>query len=480
MRIEKDYIGEVEIEDDKLYGIHSLRAKNNFPNEIPFPVEWYKTVAMVKACYYLTYQKFSKSIKEKYDKNKLPFKLIDEEIISALLESALKASTGKYIEYLIVPGISGGAGTSINMNINEILANSALIKIGKKPGEYQFISPIEHANIYQSTNDVIPSSLKLTLMQLFTELENHINNLRNETEKLENKYRDVLRIAYTQMQEAVPSSYGKLFSAYCDAFSRDWWRISKCNERIKVVNLGGSAIGTGITVPKYFIMNVTQELQKLSGMPVTRSENLHDATSNLDSFVEVSAILKSHAVNLEKISSDLRLLASDININQDFEIPQMQVGSSIMPGKINPVIVEYVVSCCHQVYANDALITTLCALGCLDLNAYIPLIGIKLIENIKLLISSDISLKNNLLNGIKIDKNKANDRVLKSSSIATALLPYIGYNNSSLLAKEMKLKCIDIITANNELKLIDNDKLIEILKTDDLLKTGFSINDIMD
>ncbi len=192
-------------------------------------------------------------------------------------------------------------------------------------------------------------------------------------EKLEKKYRNTLRIAYTQMQEAVPSTYGRLFSSYSDALSRDWWRVSKCLERIKVVNLGGSAIGTSIAVPKYFVAEVVSRLQQITGLPVTRGENLSDATSNLDPFVEVHGILKAHAVTLEKMANDLRLLASDIHGGHSLSIPKKQTGSSIMPGKVNPVIPEYVISCAHRVYSNDQLIAGLSAQGCLELNAYLPL-----------------------------------------------------------------------------------------------------------
>ena len=199
------------------------------------------------------------------------------------------------------------------------------------------------------------------------------------------------------MQEAVPSTFGRLFSSYSDALSRDWWRVSKCLERIKVVNLGGSAIGTSVAVPKYFVSEVVARLQQLSGLPVTRGENLSDATSNLDPFVEVHGILKAHAVNLEKMVSDLRLLASDVYGTHSLTIPKKQVGSSIMPGKVNPVIPEYVISCAHRVYSNDQLIAGLSAQGCLELNAYLPVIGHAMLESLKLLISADNTAAAHLL-----------------------------------------------------------------------------------
>ena len=262
-----------------------------------------------------------------------------------------------YYEHFIVPAIQGGAGTSINMNVNEIISNVALIKSGAKAGEYSQIDPFEHANIYQSTNDVVPTALKVAGIQLLEKLEQAINSSRFEIEKVESAHKNILRQGYTQMQAAVPSTYDKLFSTYNNALSRDWWRVSKCFERIKEVNLGGGAIGTGLSIPRYFIMHVVTELQHLTGLPITRSENMSDTTANLDSFVEVHAILKAHAVNLEKMTNDLRLLSSDLFAHPEIKIPQRQVGSSIMPGKINPVIPEYIISIAHKVYANDLMIS---------------------------------------------------------------------------------------------------------------------------
>ena len=479
-RIEKDFLGEKRIHKNDLYGIHSLRARENFPDNTPFHSEWYRAIGLTKLASYLTYKSFKKATLEKYSENKLPFTLIDDDTITALIEAAEEVSEGKYFSHFIVPAIQGGAGTSINMNINEIIANESLIKIDHDPGEYEIIDPIEHANIYQSTNDVIPTSLKIATIKLLIDLEEKINDLRFDIEAIENKSRNKLRIGYTQMQEAVPSSYAMLFSSYNEALSRDWWRVSKCFERIKVVNIGGSAIGTGIAVPRYFIMEVVPTLQRLTNLPITRSENMSDATSNLDSFVEVHAILKSHAVNLEKMVSDIRLLASDVVGLKEISIPKKQVGSSIMPSKVNPVIPEFVISVAHKVYTNDSLISSLSAQGCLDLNAYIPVIGHALLESIKLLIAANKTLKENLFNELEIDNDTAEDRLYKSPAITTALSPYIGYNKAAQLAKEMQNTKKDIFSVNSILKLVDPNKLKQILAPQNLLKMGFTLNDITD
>ena len=479
-RTESDFIGSIEIPEDALYGIHAGRARENFPKTWPFPVEWYKAIGLVKKACYLTYQSFKNAANEKFSSGEFSSQFMDDQIISRLIESADEVASGNHFEHFIVPGISGGAGTSINMNVNEIIANAALLKMGMRPGEYQKVDPIENANIFQSTNDVIPTALKVALMFLLQDLETGVNILRTKIEELEAKHRNDLRIGFTQMQEAIPSSFGKLLGAYSEALSRDWWRISKCFERLKLVNLGGGAIGTGLAIPRFVIMEATKNLQTITGLPIARSENLPDATSNLDSLVEVHAILKAHAVNLEKMVSDLRLLASDLAGKKEIEIPQKQAGSSIMPGKINPVIPEFVISSAHRVYSNDQMITSLCALGCLELNAYLPAIGISMIDSIKLLIASDKTLRENLFEGLKINAKTGEEKLFHSSSITTALVPLIGYNKAADLAKIMKNKGISIIEANRESAMISEEKLSTLLKPENLLKLGYTLNDQMD
>lgn len=477
MRIESDYLGSHQIPDDALYGIHSIRAKENFPDTTPFHIEWYKSMGIVKLACYETYRKFVDAVNDDAEISKKDFVLISNEIIDSLVVAAKEVAEGKHFEHFIVPAIQGGAGTSINMNVNEIISNIALLKVGKKLGDYRYIDPIEQANIYQSTNDVVPTALKVATLQLLVKLEESINILRARVEEQEKKHRGDLRLGYTQMQAAVPSSYGQLFSTYSEALSRDWWRVSKCFERIKTVNIGGGAIGTGIGTPRFFIMEVVNQLQKLTNLPVNRSENLNDTTANLDSFVEIHATLKAHAVNLEKIVSDLRLLSSDIASNQ-VSLPKRQVGSSVMPGKINPVIAEYVVSVSHKVYSNDQLISGLSGQGVLDLNAYIPIIGHALLDSLKLLISADQTLSANLFQGLEIDTEKAKEQLFKNPSISTALLPFIGFNKAAILANEMKTSGSNIFEANEKLKLIDDSKLRDIVKPENLLKLGFSLKEI--
>ena len=245
-------------------------------------------------------------------------------------------------------------------------------------------------------------------------------------------------------------------------------------------NLGGGAIGTGLSIPRFFIMEVVSRLQALTGLPVTRSENSADTTANLDALVEVHAILKAHAVNLEKMVSDIRLLSSDLMNRKELEIPCKQVGSSIMPGKINPVIPEFVISVAHKVDANDVLITALCGAGCLELNAYLPATGCAMIESLKLLIAADHTLRDNLFEGLVTNPDTGAEKLYNSPSVTTALIPFIGYNKASRLAKEMKKSGLNIFQANEKLKLLSREKMNSILSSDNLLKLGYTLNDIIE
>jgi len=476
-RLEKDSLGQKQIPSEALYGIHAVRARENFPGNSRFPVEWYKAVGITKLACYKTYRKFREAAVEKMGKE-LPFRIITDDVLNHLINSAAEVADGKYFDQFIVPAVQGGAGTSINMNINEIITNSALIKTGNKCGEYTYIDPTEDANIYQSTNDVIPTALTVAVMILLQSLEEQINNLRHKVEDLESKNRENLRPGYTQMQEAVPSSFGLIFSAYSEALSRDWWRVSKCSERIKQVNLGGGATGTGLSIPRFFIMEVVPELRSLTGLPVAHNENLSDTTSNMDKWVEIHATLKAHAVNLEKMSSDLRLLSSDLCGTKTLSIPERQIGSSIMPGKVNPVIPEFIISAAHKIYSNDVLISSLAGQGTLELNPYLPVIGNAVIESVNLLISCNISLLNNLFSELIVNKDSGYKALINSPSVTTALTPHIGYHKAAGLAGLMKEKKIDVFQANDVLKLMDDLKLQTILQPGNLLKLGFSLDDL--
>ncbi len=476
-RVEEDFLGQQAIPSDALFGIHSVRASRNFPDQIRFNNEWYKAMGAVKLACYQTCHKYYEALKSSLAPSEIPFRIIEEEKLKAMEQAAIEIMDGKWFDYFIVPATQGGAGTSINMNVNEIIANRALLISGKQPGDYSSIDPIEHANIYQSTNDVVPTALKVAAMRMLQTLESAIDHLRKKTEESEKTYRDIPRLAFTQMQAAVPSTYGQLFSAYNDALARDWWRVSKALERIKVVNLGGSAIGTAVGVPQFLVMEATPTLRLITQLPITRGENLADVTQNQDSLVEVHAILKALAVNLEKISSDLRILASNLNGSSEVKIPARQVGSSIMPAKVNPVIVEYVICEAHKVYANDQLITSLAASGCLDLNAYIPTIGDALLSSIQSLTNACRSLADNLIADLVIDQQKAESRLFESPAVTTAIAVFTGYHQAAILSKYMTENNCSVFEANRVLKIVTDEQLKKILDPARLTKLGFNISD---
>lgn len=460
-----------------LYGIHAHRAAENFPGPGRFDHHWYSAIGTVKQGCYETYAAMRRVVLKDLPGSGFANQMISDDTLQHLISASGEVAAGEHFDQFIVPPLCGGAGTSINMNINEIIANRALVLAGLPPGSYNLIDPFAHANIYQSTNDVIPTSLRIAAMQQFTALEQSVNGLRFAIEEKEKTYRNVMRIGYTQMQAAVPSSYGMLFSNYSDALSRDWWRISRCMERLKVVNIGGSAIGTGMAVPRFFIMEVIQVLRQLTGLPLTRSENMGDATSNLDVLVEVHAILKALAVNLEKMSNDLRLLASDLT-NGEMKLPNRQVGSSVMPGKVNPVIPEYIITLAHRVYANDQIITSLSAQGCLDLNPYLPVIGDALLNSLELLNAGCLSLRDNLIAGLTITTDTSARHLYTNPAVTTALLPLIGYHQAALLAQLMKAEGLNVFEANQQLDLVSKEVAERMLAPQELLKLGFSIKEI--
>lgn len=477
MRTEKDFLGEVPLPSDALYGIHAYRARENFPANTRFPEEWYRAVGTVKLACYRTVKKFREAVSREHPDLMGHMNIPGKEILGAMEAAAAEVASGSHFEHFIVPSVQGGAGTSINLNINEIITNVALLSMGREAGEYATIDPIESANVFQSTNDVIPTALTVGAMKLLLELEEKINGIRESTEKLETRYRNSLRLGYTQMQDAVPSTYGQLFSTYSEAFSRDWWRVSKVMERIKVVNLGGGATGTGIGIPRYYIVEVVPALKSLTGLPVSQGENLPEATANMDKWVEMHAILKAHAVNLEKMVSDLRLLSSGTGPGE-VVLPARQVGSSIMPGKVNPVIPEYVISAAHRIYANDHLISGLAAQGVLELNAYLPSIGTSILDSLKLLVSMDRAVASYMLEGLTVNEDAARARLFLSPAVTTALSPLIGYHKAGELASVMKEQKCDVFEANQRLGLLADDKLQELMKPDRLLKKGFTMQDI--
>ncbi len=362
-RVEKDLLGEKQIPENALWGIHTARAIENFPvSERKIHPELIKAYGEVKlACAQIN--------------NQLGFWKLTEKA-EAIEKACFELSQGLLNEHILVDALQGGAGTSTNMNVNEVIANRALQIFGKPPGKYDIISPLDDINLHQSTNDTYPTALKVAAIRLLRKLEQSVLDLQEAFQEKEMEFAHIVKIGRTQLQDAVLTTLGREMSAYAEAFNRDRWRIYKCEERLRVVNLGGTAIGTGLGAPKQFIFRVVDRLRENTNIGLARSENLIDGTQNVDVFVEVSGIIKACATNLFKISNDLRLLSSgpDAGIGE-INLPEKQAGSSIMPGKINPVIPEAVAQAAILAMGNDQIIAQSCSSGNLELNQFMPLIA---------------------------------------------------------------------------------------------------------
>ena len=421
-RTEKDLLGEREIPVDALYGIHTLRAVENFP----FSGRGVHT-ALIRA----------------YGKVKLAAALtncelghLDSEKFDAIEKACMEMSDGLLDEHIKVDAMQGGAGTSTNMNVNEVLANRALIILGHKPGEYEFIHPIEDINLHQSTNDTYPTALKVAAISELRKVEKSFTQLLGSFQKKEKEFSDVVKVGRTQLQDAVLTTLGRTMGAYAESFGRDRWRIFKCEERLRVVNLGGTAIGTGITAPRKYIFKVTENLKKITGFGLARAENLIEATQNNDAFVEVSAILNAAASNLMKCAGDFRLLSSGPYAGlAEIRLPELQAGSSLMPGKVNPVLPEAVIQAALAVIGNNGVITQAVGMGNLELNAFMPLIADKILESLSLLDAAAAKFAESCVDGITANREKCADMIDASSAVLTALVSEIGYEKAQEIAK---------------------------------------------
>jgi len=319
------------------------------------------------------------------------------------------------------------------MNMNEVLANRAIEILGGSRGDYGLVHPIETVNLHQSTNDVYPTAIKVAAVFLLRDLSQAIAKVQGAFQKKENEFARIVKIGRTELQEAVPITLGAEFSAFGEAFARDRWRTFKCEERLRVVNLGGTAVGTGLSSPRSFLFRVVEKLRELTGIGLSRGENLLDATANSDPFVEVSGILKAHASNLIKIGNDLRML----HFIGEIELPKLQPGSSIMPGKVNPVLMEAAMQAGLKVIANDFLITEACSRSTLQINEFLPLVAHAFLESLDVLLHLDSVLAVHI-EGISGRNEKCQEYFDRSPMIVTAFLPHIGYDRAADLLKEFR------------------------------------------
>lgn len=422
-RIERDNLGEMDLDKSCLYGIHTKRARDNFNLDN-------RTVdqTLIRAC---------GAVKLACAMTNRELGVWQDKKAHCIESACRELFEGKLDEHIIVDRLQGGAGTSLNMNINEVIANRALQLMHKQPGEYEFISPLDDINYQQSTNDTFPTALRLALLWKIENLEEQVVALQEAFQDKEKAFAHIVKIGRTQMQDAVLTTLGREMSAYAEALSRDRWRIYKCFERLRVVNLGGTAIGTGLGASRAFIFRAVNKLRDLTGIGFARADNLIDATQNSDVFVEVSAILKALATTLWKTCSDLRLLSSgpDAGLGE-IRLPQKQAGSSIMPGKVNPVIPEAVTQAAMMVIGQDQIIAMAAAGGTLELNPFLPLIAACLLSNVDYLDRSCQTLRQHCIEGITADEEQCRRQVENATATATALVGRLGYSKTADLINQ--------------------------------------------
>ena len=421
-RKECDLLGEREVPARAQWGIHTLRAVENFPlsgrRTAPALIHAYGLVK--QACARVNREIGSLAVRE----------------AEAIESAASEMAEGKLDEHILVDALQGGAGTSLNMNVNEVLANRALVLLGREIGDYAVIDPLDHVNMHQSTNDTYPTALKVAAIASLRTLEAAVVELQEAFQRKERELADVVKVGRTEMQDAVLITLGREMGAYAEAFTRDRWRIYKCEERLRVVNLGGTAIGTGLGAPRAYIFRVVDVLRELCGFGLARAENLVEATQNADVFVEVSGMLKACASSLWKVCSDLRLLSSGPSTGLgEIHLPSRQAGSSIMPGKVNPVVPEAVTQAAMQVIANDQAITLAVSSGSLELNPFLPLVADALLGSLDLLASSCRILARACVSGIAANTEQCRAHVDGGTAALTALVERIGHAASNDLAR---------------------------------------------
>lgn len=422
-RIEKDYLGTMEIEEDALYGIHSLRASENFPiTKRGMDPALIKNIALVKkACAMVN--------REHHD--------LDERKADAIISACDQIIEGKHLDSFIVDLIQGGAGTSANMNANEVIANLAIIESDGKAGQYELIDPLDDVNMHQSTNDVIPTAARLTVMDKTKVLIESLRYLKEELDKKACQYEDVYRIGRTQLQDAVPMKASRSFEAYSSMVARSIVKIENVLKYMRHVNLGGTAIGSGIASNRYYHEHVIDRLSKLSGYELSRFYNLYDGTQNADDFASVSAEIRVCALSLSKMASDIRLLSSGpLSGFREYNLPDKQSGSSIMPGKINPVIPEALNQAAYLVIGNDVTVMMATEAGQLELNAFLPVLLFQLFESIDVLNNSVRTFTDNCIKDLIVIEDRCAYNVEHSASLAAALIPIIGYEKASAIVRK--------------------------------------------
>lgn len=433
-RTEKDMLGGMELPDDCYWGIHTQRAVENFTvsGKKVLP-ELIKALAMVKKACCLA---------------NVELGYLDDARGRAIASACNDIIDGGMSDCFPLDALQGGAGTSTNMNINEVIANRALELSGRAKGDYAFIHPLDHVNLHQSTNDVYPTAVKVAAVLRLRSLSDALARLQDAFQEREKAFVDIVKTGRTELQNAVPLTLGAEFSAFAEAFARDRWRTFKAEERIRIVNLGGTAVGTGLTAPRSYIFLVIEKLREITGLGLMRGENCVDQTANADCFVEVSAIMKTCAVNLMKISRDLRQL----HFIGEIKLPPAQAGSSIMPGKVNPVIVESVIQGAMSVCACDRLVEECAAAGTLQINEFMPLLADSLLGGLAMLENCAVMLET-MCRRIESCPERCRELLEADPIVITAFLPHIGYEKALELLNDF------FASGRRDLKVFLSEKL---------------------
>ena len=424
-RKEHDFIGELEISDEFYYGIQTFRATENFHmsgrtlKDYPYFV---KAFAQIKKAAALANKEVG---------------VLDPKIADALAKAADRVIGGEFLDQFVVDMVQGGAGTSTNMNSNEVLTNIALESLGHKKGEYQYVHPNDHANLGQSTNDAYPSSIKVATYAKLTDLLAAMNLLKDELEKKAKEFKDIIKMGRTELEDAVPTTLGNTFNAFASYIKSDIEKITAARESMTHLNMGATAIGTGINCHPEYKNVVVKKLKEITGVDFKKADDFIAATQDTADFVHVSGALKTAAVRLSKIANDLRLMNSGPRCGLgEINLPQMQPGSSIMPGKVNPVIAEVVGEACYEVMGNDVTIMLCSERGEFELNAFEPGIAYALFNSIFILENAMKTLAQKAIKKLTANPEACLKSVLGSVGIVTAFNPYIGYEKSASIAKE--------------------------------------------
>ncbi len=449
-RLERDSIGEKEVPVDAYYGVQSLRAYENFKiSGTKVHLEFIKAIIEIKKSAAIANKRAG---------------VIEERLVDAMVYACDEILQGKYLDNFIVDAVQGGAGTSLNMNANEVVANRAIEILGGTKGDYSMVHPNDHVNCGQSTNDVFPSAGKIATIRFLDKAINSLKYLHGALIKKAKEFCNVIKMGRTEMQDAVPISFGQVFNAYASAINRDITRFGKAVKELSYLNMGGTAIGTKLNADKEYVKSIVPVLSDVTGLELTQAKDLVDATQNLDCLVYVSGIVKACASNLSKIANDLRLMSSGPRTGfSEINLPAKQNGSSIMPGKINPVIPEVINQIAFKVIGNDTTVTMAVEAGQLELNAFEPIIFYCLFESLEMLTNGVNVFVEDCIKGITVNVDKCTDEVERSIGIVTALCPRIGYTKASKLAKKALKENKRLKEVIIEEKILPEQEIVKIL-----------------